>query len=276
MRLILLANIFFAIWSFLNRFSEINNYIDSAKQNFQKGEYELAIKDYTILINQYKIKDEDILLNLAHSYYNIQDTSNSKKIYHNLLNSEDSITRSIAHQQLGNVFWMTGKKNKAVYHYTESLKANTSNETARINFELIQKLIKSEEQYHTSVRYKKEKQASDQGNKGNASNKTQAGSGNSINRSGSKGDNNTQRSASDEGGNYQGSQSDTENDKNELRNQKNGNKENEDLITNKLKAANLSLQRARAILDAMKQNEIQYLQQKQTPKPEDEQDLPDW
>jgi len=26
----------------------------------------------------------------------------------------------------------------------------------------------------------------------------------------------------------------------------------------------------------MKQNEIQYLQQKQTPKPEDEQDLPDW
>lgn len=276
MRLILLTNIFLAIWSFLNKFSEINNYIDSAEQNFQKGEYELAIKDYTILINKYKIKDEDILLNLAHSYYNIKDTSNSKKIYHNLLNSEDSITRSIAHQQLGNVFWMTGKKNKAVHHYTESLKANTSNETARINFELIQKLIKLEEQYQTGARYKKEKQASDQGNTGKASNKTQAGSGNSISRSGNKGDNNTERSASDENGEYQGSQSDSENEKNELRNEKNGNKENEDLITNKLKAANLSLQRARAILDAMKQNEIQYLQQKQTAKPEDEQDLPNW
>ncbi len=276
MRLILLANIFVAIWSFLNRFSEINNYIDSAEQNFQKGEYELAIKDYTILINKYKIKDEDILLNLAHSYYNIQDTSNSKKLYHNLLNSEDRITRSIAHQQLGNVFWMTGKKNKAIHHYTESLKANTANETARINFELIQKLIKLEEQYQTGVSYKKEKQASNQGNTGKASDKTQTGSGESISQSGDKGASNTEKSASEDGGDYQGTQSDPEKEKNELRNQKNGNKENEDLISNRLKASNLSLQRARAILDAMKQNEIQYLQQKQMAKPEDKEDLPDW
>ncbi|MCR6641254.1 MAG: tetratricopeptide repeat protein [Sporocytophaga sp.] len=276
MRLLLLANIFVAIWSFLNRFSEINNYINSAEQNFKKGEYELAIKDYTILINNYKIKDEDILLNLAHSYYNIQDTSNSKKIYQNLLNSEDRITRSIAHQQLGNVFWMTGKKNKAIYHYTESLKANSANETARINFELIQKLIKLEEQYQTGVRYKKEKQASNQRNTGKASDKSQAGSGESIGSSGDKGSNNTEKSASEGSGEHQGTQSDPENEKNELRNQKNGNKENEDLISNRLKAANLSLQRARAILDAMKQNEIQYLQQKQMAKPEAEQDLPDW
>ncbi|GAL87681.1 hypothetical protein MYP_4912 [Sporocytophaga myxococcoides] len=276
MRLILLANIFVTIWSFLNRFSEINNYIDSAEQNFQKGEYEFAIKDYSILINKYKIKDEDILLNLAHSYYNIQDTANSKKIYHNLLNSEDRITRSIAHQQLANVFWMTGKKNKAIYHYTESLKANTANEIARINFELIQKLIKLEEQYQTGVGYKKEKQASNQENTGKASDENQIGSGNSIGNSGNKGANNTEKSASEGSGKHQGGQSNPENEKNELRNQKNGNKENEDLISNRLKAANLSLQRARAILDAMKQNEIQYLQQKQMTKPEDAQDLPDW
>jgi Ca-activated chloride channel family protein len=275
MRLLLLVSIFSALWSFLTRFSEINNYIGAAEDNFQKGEYELAIKDYSILIKDYKLKDENILLNLAHSYYAIQDTTNAQKAYQNLLNSQDSITRSIAHQQLGNLFWITGKKNKAIYHYTEALKANSNNDIARINFELIQKLLKRDEQYQTGVRYKKEQQASS-GNSGKTSSQNQTGNGEAIARSGGKGANNSEKSANEGYGSQQGKQSDPEQEKNELRNEKNGNKENDELITNKLKAANLSLQRARAILDAMKQNEIQYLQQKSVPTPEDEQELPDW
>jgi Ca-activated chloride channel family protein len=68
-----------------------------------------------------------------------------------------------------------------------------------------------------------------------------------------------------------------EDDNNELKPDEKGKRKRDALISQRLKIMNMSEDKARMILDAMKNSEIQYLQQiKKKGKPKYDKDKPDW
>ena len=96
--------IFIAFNNFnINRVDEINKLFKSAENSFINEDYKNAIEDYKILIDSFEISNEKVYLNLAHSYFLINDTLNAIENYNYASLTKDEKIKSIAFQQLGNI-----------------------------------------------------------------------------------------------------------------------------------------------------------------------------
>lgn len=140
--------------SFLDKLNMIdrgNELKHLAKEANLYGNYELEIKHLNELIQLKKDNDDIVYLNLAHAYFNNNQSSQAQKLYLNLVNSNDATIKSIAYQQLGILYafkfryLVEIKQNekaqnqleKALSFFKKSLIANPKNNAARYNFELL-------------------------------------------------------------------------------------------------------------------------------------------
>ena len=197
---------------FDNNISKINEIKKEAKRNFSEKKYDQAIDKYKYLIDSMNLNDDNVMLNLSHSYLLNGDTLNAIDGYNSLTESKKGNIKSIAYQQLGVISDKYQKLKESSALFKNSIKSNPENIESKYNYELVMKKIKEQQ---------------------NQENKEQ-------------------------------------------QNQENKEQQNQ-TIEEKLKEINISKEKAEMILEALKNNEIQYLQQlkRKTSKKVDK-SKPDW
>lgn len=288
---------------------------------FEQGQYELAIQKLSYLIDSLQVADDNVLLNLGHSYFKSNKYAEAAKVYEKSFVSANKNIKSVAAQQLGILAYAADQdKDKAITYFKESLRANPANEEARYNYELLLKLKNQEKdknqpdnknnkqdpQKQEQNQDKKEqgqnnnpsdnnqkqpnnsdkntnndnKQGEGDKNKQNASDKDKSQNKDKNQPDNNKGDKGDKKDGGDKTDKQQanakpdkqGEQGESKNDQKPGKEDDNGmaqkekeggKREKDKLVANpeKLMQMGLTEQRAKALLDAIRTGEVQYVQQ---------------
>lgn len=251
--------------------AKVNSIKKEAEKAFLNSDFELALAKFQLL-DSMGVEDDAIQLNLAHALYQLDDTASAKTTYQSILTSSDKKIKSIAYQQLGVMQKQANKLEEALQTLKYSLKANPTNEGARYDYELVKKLLEEQK--------KQEQEKDDQ-------------EGDDQEEEEQEGDDEQKESDKKEGEEDE-KKEDQEGEKEESNEEKEGEKEEgenkdgeeqeaeeeptqEEMMEQKLEEMDISPEKAKMILEAMRNNEVQYLQQqkrKATKRPKS--NKPDW
>lgn len=121
--------------------AKINTLKKEANEAYKSGKYDLAASKYSMLSDSLGVYEDEILLNLAHSYFHLGDTAGARVNYEQVTISPDKKLRSIASQQLGVLAKNSQKLEESLSHLKNSIKADPTNTGAKYDYELVKKLI---------------------------------------------------------------------------------------------------------------------------------------
>lgn len=254
----------------ITRIARINALKKEAKEAYLSGDYQKAIENYQYLVDSFDVKDDMLMLNLSNAYYKINDTTNAISNYQSLLESPTREVRSIAYQQLGIIKSQSKKYKEALRDFKQSLKANPVNNDARYNYELLKKLIQEQEQpqqqqqqQQNKDQQQNKKQQKDQQKQEQKEQQKEEEQQDQQNQQNQEGEDQQQQEQ------QEGQEKEEETDE--------GEKQEMPSTMDKLKEMNISEEKAKMILEAMKNNEIQYIQQnKRKAKNRKKSNKPDW
>ena len=235
----------------INNIDKINRLTKEAEIYFKNEDYRKSIANYKILIDSFDVTNEKIYLNLAHSHFLSQDTAKALENYTYATITDNNKIKSIALQQIGNISESRNKLEDALDFYKESIISDNNNVDSKFNYELVMKKIQKQ----------KENKQESPDNKNNKENKKE----NSENKKNDeKGNKNQQEQEKNE----------SQNNKNEQKNSENSDNES---LEEKLKKINMTKKKAEMILNALNNNEFQYIQQlKRKPNKKKDRNKPDW
>jgi len=258
------------------KIGKINTLKSEAKKAYLAGDFKTAAQKYQYLVDSLQVREDEVLLNLANSYFQLNDTTNAVTQYQGLTQSSKNKLRSKAEQQLGVMANRQGKFEEALNHFKQAIKSDQSNEDARYNYELLKKKIEEEKkkQQEQQKKDQNQEQKEEQENKDQQKKDQQ-------NKQDQKKDNEEQKKDQQQ---KDQEQKDSEQKKKEQEQEQNKDQkedqEKKDIppsVKEKLQQMQMSEQKAKMILEAMKNQEIQYLQQnkRKATKPKDR-GKPDW
>ena len=252
--MILILNIIL-VFILNDKIDEINRLTNSAEKSFFSKNYDESIRNYKTLIDSLDYSNEKIYLNLAHSYLLSNDTLNAIENYNFASLTENKKIKSIALQQLGNINEKNKKLDEALSFYKESIIADNNNEDSKYNYELVKRRIEEEKKKNQQNNKKDQnKNSKDNQKKNQSENKKQ-------DKEGKEDKNNQNR----------------DEQKQNRENEKNEKKSKEESVEEKLKKINMTKKKAEMILNALNNNEFQYIQQlKRKPSKKTDKSKPDW
>lgn len=298
----------------LSDIAKVNSLKKEAEEAFIGGNYEEAVEQYAYLLDTMAVEDERATMNYAHAFYKSGNIESSQKQYQKLVLSKDPKIKSLAYQQLGIISSDPETLAQALSYFKESIKSDPTNDDARYNYEMIKKKLKEqEEKGENNDKQDKEDQdksedQKDQQDQENQDQKDQDKQDQSEQDQKeeqdkdqqSKEDQEKQKQSDKEKEEQEGKeeeqkegeQQDEENkagEEEEQKEQKPGEESKEDeqegedkqppspSTADKLEEMNISEEKAKMILEALKNSEIQYIQQnRRRPSKQKESDKPDW
>lgn len=233
-----------------DRIDQINKLTKEAEEAFKNEDFTETIEKYELLIDSFDFSNEQVYLNLAHSHLLSKDTLKAIENYNYASLADKSEIKSIALQQLGNISEKNNKLEDALNFYKASIIADNKNNDSKYNYELVKKKLNNKKDQKQN---NKNNQSQNEKNKDNSESK--------------KNDN--------KGQDDKNNKKDKEEKKSE--NKENSSKSNEESVEEKLKKINMSKKKAEMILDALNNNEFQYIQQlKRKSKKKLDKNKPDW
>ncbi len=265
MKIILIILLFINPVNDLNRISEINALKQEAKTAYTNGNFEEAVFKYEKLVNEYAVEDENVLLNLANAHFKNENAEKAMELYQSLYSAADKSISSAAYNQSGILAHQQQKKEDALALFKEAMKANAANESARFNYTKLKKEIEEEQEQEQQNQDNKDenKQDKNEDNKQEQENKE---------------DKENEQSEEEKEQENQEGEGDKEEQENDQQEQEGEEQEPpQQSPAEKLKEMNMSEEKAQMILEAMKNNEIQYIQQnKKKPQSRSNDGKPDW
>lgn len=285
-------------WTDLDRIAKVNELKKEAKTAYNNGDYQKALDNYLYLVDSMQVEDDNIVLNMANAYYKLKDTTNAVNNYQSVSDSKDNVVRSVAQQQLGIIANRTKKFKEALEHFKEALKADPANEEARYNYELLKKALKEQEEQQKDQdkqddkdqqkedqqkqdQQKKDQQKQDEEKKDDQQKQDQNKEGDGEEKKDQEQQDQEQQDKKDGEKKEDGEPKDEQKQKPEEGEESDEeNKDKQDQMnsaSDKLEEMNISEEKAKMILEALKNKEIQYYQQnkRKATKPR-EPDKPDW
>jgi hypothetical protein len=258
----------------INEIAAINRLKSEGEKAYNDGNYPEAIKNYSFLYDSLGHDNDKVLLNLSNAYFNALDTSNAQFHYGKLTDSEDEEVQSIAYQQLGVIANNMGKYDIALEQFKNSLRANPQNEEARYNYELLKRLMQENQQ--------QQNQNQDQQNK-DQQNQNQQDQDQQQQDQQNQQDQDQQQQENEQQQQQQQNQEQEEQQEQEQQQQESESSEEENEEEKPqpqpqdMEEMEISEEMAKMILEAMRNNEIQYIQQnkKKATRPKDK-SKPDW
>lgn len=122
--------------------AEINRTQIKAEEAFLQKDYASVIQYYAYLADTLNVKKEKIWLNLAHAYFKNKNPDKAAFYYDKAKNmAEKKSHQSIACSQLGYIAEIDQNNEMALAYFKQAIKRNPSNVEARYNYELIKKRI---------------------------------------------------------------------------------------------------------------------------------------
>ena len=271
----------------LNEVARINEHKKAGNEAFQNGKFEIAVHHYQFLIDSLEVREEAVMLNLANALFNLKDTTNARNLYNSVVNEGISKkSKSVAHQQLGLMDYGGKKYKEALGQFKNAIKNDPTNEEARYNYELLKKLIEeqeeNQEQKEDQESEDQEQENKDQENQDQENQDQQKQD--QENQDQEKQDQENQEEQDQEKQDQEENQEQQQEDKEgeeqkpEEGEESEENPENIDPTTaEKLEEMNISEEKAEMILEALKNNEVQYIQQnKRKAKKRKKDGKPDW
>ena len=263
----------FIITDDINEIATINRVKDEAAKAYNDGNYQEAIRNYSFLYDSLGENNDKILLNLSNAYFNAQDTSNAQFHYAKLTESGDNNIKSIAHQQLGIIANNMGKYDVALDEFKNSLRADPGNNDSRYNYELLKRLMQDNQQ--------QQNQNQDQQNK-DQQNEQQQDQNQDQQQQDQQNQEEQDQEEQEQQQNQQNQQQEEEQEQEQQQQeQQESEEENQEDQAQpqpqETEEMEISEEMARMILEALRNNEIQYIQQnkKKAKKPKDN-SKPDW
>jgi hypothetical protein len=258
---------------------KINTAKSEAKSAYLAGDYETAVKKYTYLVDSLGVKEDQVMMNLANAYFQLNDTAKAISSFQPLTMSEDPKLKSVANQQLGVMSNREGKFEEALNYFKQALKANPANDDARFNYEMVKKKLeeqKKQEQKQQDKNQNKDQQQKDQENK-EQQKKEQEQEKKDQEKKDQQSKEQEQKEKEEQEKKEQEEKEKQQKDKEQ---QEKDAKEKKDIppsVKEKLKEMDMTEEKAKMILDAMKNQEIQYLQQnKRKATKQKDKSKPDW
>ena len=239
---------------------QTNSAKKKATQLYKEKQYKEAASELFYLNNIWKLDEPTVTLNLAHAYFEQQDTSaisSALTYYSQSVASKNDKVRSIANLQVGILKAkragsdQTKPKDKkkiyedALVNFRESLRADQHNEEARFDYELLKRLLEIEDQKQEQEQKDKDKDKSEEEKQKEEQEQQEQ---------------DEQKSEEDQ--NQDGQENKEQDQSKEEQDAKKQNQQQQS-AADKLKEMDISQEKAEQILDAMRQNEAQYLQQQQ-------------
>ena len=253
--MIFIINVILAIIT-NDRVDEINKLTLLAEKSFLEKNYSESIKNYKTLIDSLDYSNEKIFLNLAHAHLLSSDTLNAIENYNLASLTDNGKIKSIAFQQFGNINEKNNKLNEALNFYKESIIADNNNNDSKFNYELIKKKLEQEKNQKQDKKKENKEDSQNNQKKNQSENKKQ-------DKEGKEEKNNENKNQEEKKQN--------ENSKNDQK------KSKEESIEEKLKKINMTKKKAEMILNALNNNEFQYIQQlKRKPTKKTDKSKPDW
>ncbi|MBL6449182.1 hypothetical protein JMN32_22930 [Fulvivirga sp. 29W222] len=281
-------------WTDLDKIAKVNKLKKEAKTAYNNGNYQKALDNYLYLVDSMQVEDDNIMLNMANAYYKLKDTTNAVNNYQSVVDSKDNIIRSVAQQQLGVIANRSKKFKEALEHFKEALKADPANEEARYNYELLKKVLKEQEEQNKDQKnqdkqdqenqdqQKKDQQKKDQQKQEQQKKEDQEQQQDQEKEGkGDEKEDQEQQDKKDGEKKEDGKPKEEEKQKpedGEESDEKNKDKQDQmSSASDKLQEMKISEEKAKMILEALKNKEIQYYQQnkRKATKPR-ESDKPDW
>jgi Ca-activated chloride channel homolog len=285
----------------LDKIGKINSAKSEAKKAFLEGKFKIAIEKYKYLIDSLGVNEEEVRANLASAYFQANDTASAVNAYQQLAQSSNKKINSVANQQLGVMANNTEKLEEALQYFKQALKAAPENEDARYNYEVVKKKLEEKKKQQQENKDQKDqdkkddqkkdqnkdqkKDQKDQKDKQDKDKKEQEKKEQEKKDKESKDQLKKEEDKKDDKGKDKEDQKgkeDKEKEQKEKEQQQKDekNKEKKDLppsVKDKLKDMQMSEEKAKMILEAMKNQEVQYLQQnkRKATKPRDK-GKPDW
>ena len=253
----------------INEIATINRVKNDAAKAYNEGNYQEAIKNYSYLYDSMGHENDKILLNLSNSYFKAQDTSSAQYHYSKLTGTQDNDIKSIAYQQLGVIANNMGKHDVALEQFRNSLRANPENNDSRYNYELLKRLMQENQQ--------QQNQNQDQQNK-DQENQDQQGQ---DQQQQDQQDQNKDEQQNEQNQQQQDQQKEEKEQEQQQQESEPSEEEDEEQKAQPqpqdMEEMEISEEMAKMILEAMRNNEIQYIQQnkKKAKKPKDK-TKPDW
>lgn len=273
--------------------SKINTLKAEAKKAYLAGDMKTAIAKYKFLVDSLHVDEEEVRLNLANAYFNQNDTTNSIPRYQPLSISDNRKINSISNQQLGVIANRQGKFEQALNYFKQALKAEPENEQARFNYEMVKKKLeekkKQEQKNKDQNKDKKDDQKKDDKKDQNKDQKKddkkdQKDQKDKKDENKDKKDQDKKDQKDKQDQKKDQDQKDKKDKEQQEKEQQKKDKEQKDKkdeknpnLSDKLKDMKISEDKARMILEAMKNQEVQYLQQnkRKATKPKSS-GKPDW
>ena len=235
---------------------QTNSAKKKAANFYQEKQYKDAASELLYMNNVWKLDEPTVTLNLAHSYFEQQDTSaisSALTYYSQAVNSENDRVRSVANLQVGILkakragSEQTKLKDKkkiyedALVNFKEALRADEYNEEARFDYELLKRLLeieaqKQEQEQKDKSEEQKQKEEQEQ---------------------------DEQKSEEDQNQEGEDGQENQEQDQSKEEQDAQKQAQQQQSASDRLNDMDISQEKAEQILDAMRQNEAQYLQQQQ-------------
>lgn len=277
--------ILLSIWTLSSGPTEIsktNKLKKDAEAAFSKGDYVTAAAHYSTLYDSMNVDDPAIGLNKAHSYYRLGDTAQAKLSYQNVAStSTNKQLKSIAYQQLGVINDKPESLKESLQYFKEALKADPTNQQARYNYEVVKKKLENQQKQNQDQQ-NQDQDNKDQDNKDQQQqqdqNKDQQGEQDQQKQDQQKQD---QEGEKDEQKQQEGKEGEKSEEQKEQQAEGEEKKEDGDKdpqsVKEKLEKMNISEEKAKMILEALRNNEVQYIQQqKRKPTKAQDSSKPDW
>ena len=260
----------------LNEISRINRLKREAAKAYKEGAYDIAVNKYRTLIDSIGVDDDRILLNLSNAYYKQNDTTNAIPYYQQLLNSNQNDIRSIAHQQMGVISNDQQKYDEALTYFKGAIKSDPTNADARYNYELLKKLMQEQQQQQQNQQ-NQDQQQDQKDQQENQQRQDQEQQQEQQNQDQQEQDQQEQEQEQQQEQQDQQQQQEQEQEQQEQEQQEQEQEQQQGGQKEEQEEMQISEEKARMILEAMKNNEVQYLQQMQRkPTKKKDDSKPDW
>lgn len=273
MKLILLFVLLFADIGDVNYIATVNKYKKEAEKAYLNQNYEQAIKHYKYLVDSLNVQEPKVLLNLSNAYYRVKDTASAASYYERVMDSEDKVVKTTAHQQLGLLAHQKQQYQQALAHFKEALKTDPGNEEARYNYELVKKTIKDQQQQQNQDQ---QQQNQDQQNQDQQEQNQDQQQQDQQQQQQQEQDQQDSEQESEQQEQEQGEQKESEQEQSDP---EEGEQDNQQQMGSPqdMEELKISKEKARMILEAMRNNEKQYIQQnKRRARKNTNDDKPDW
>ena len=271
------------------KIGKINNAKSEARKAYVAGDYKGAVQKYRYLTDSLNVQEDEVMLNLANAYFQTNDTTNASATYQSLTASGKTDVRSKAQQQLGVLNHRQGKLEEALNNFKQAIKADPNNIDARYNYEMLKKKLEEQKKKQEQDQKNRDKENKEEQQKDKKENKDQQQKDQQK-----KDQEKKQQQKKDQEKKDQQQKDQQQKDKEEQEKKDKEQKEKQDAekdqqkdksekkdaspqLSQKLQQMKMSEEKAKMILEAMKNQEIQYLQQnkRKATKPRAK-DKPDW